>query len=239
MSGGVDVEAAEDICAQYGARLVSTSSLEERKDLVELYRERGREVTESDCSSSSSPGGQAYWLRPEGEERCKVWLADSADSTDLALPGQFTVVKAACNLTQLAGLSLQPLCIKSDQAEQAGGFLGYLLQSLLSLHRSKARPAPACPPTMKRAGERCLVLSQEILNYQEAREHCHNLGLELISLDTEEEVEEVRGLVELQQRSGCEEAQGWWVVDNSQPGGHHSLLRFVVVFTPRDRLRPI
>ena len=89
VSGGVDVEAAEDICAQYGARLVSASSLEERKDLVELYRERGREVTESDCSSSSSPGSLAYWLRPEGEERCKVWLADSADSTDLALPGQF------------------------------------------------------------------------------------------------------------------------------------------------------
>ena len=234
MSGGVDVEAAEDICAQYGARLVSSSSLEERQDLVELYRERGRERVESSCSSSP-PGGQAYWLRPGGEERCEVWLADTADSTDLSLPGQFTVVRADCNDTQLADLHLQPLCIKSDQAEQTGGFfLGYLLQSLLSLHRSKARPVPACPPTMKRAGERCLVLRQEILNYQEAREHCHNLGLELISLDTEEEVEEVRGLVELQQRSGCEEAQGWWVVDNSQSGGHHSLLRFVQ-FLHRER----
>ena len=87
---------------------------------------------------------------------------------------------------------------------------------------------------MRRAGQRCLVLEQEVLNYQEARDHCHNMGLELITLDTEEDVEEVRRLVELQQRSGCGESQGWWVEDLTQSDGHHSLLRFVSVFTRRD-----
>ena len=32
---GVDIEAAEAVCAQYGARLVSSSSLEEMQDLLE------------------------------------------------------------------------------------------------------------------------------------------------------------------------------------------------------------
>ena len=72
-----------------------------------------------------------------------------------------------------------------------------------------------------------MVMREEILNYQEAREDCHQLGLELITTHTEEEGEEGRGLVELQQRASCQEAQGWWVVDSSQSGGDHSLLRCV------------
>ena len=47
MSGGVESEAAEAVCAQCGARLVSSSSLEERQDLLEFYRnKRGRELEE-------------------------------------------------------------------------------------------------------------------------------------------------------------------------------------------------
>ena len=47
MSGGVESEAAEAVCAQCGARLVSSSSLEERQDLLEFFRnKRGRELEE-------------------------------------------------------------------------------------------------------------------------------------------------------------------------------------------------
>ena len=99
MSGGVDYEAAEAVCAQYGARLVSSSSLEERQDLLEYYRNKREE---SDCSADS----QAYWLRSEGG-RCEVWLADSPG---LSLPGQFKLTAAPCNLSQLDSLQLQPLC---------------------------------------------------------------------------------------------------------------------------------
>merc|ERR1719192_962304 len=42
VSGGVDYEAADAVCAQYGARLVSSSSLEERQDLLEFYRNKRR-----------------------------------------------------------------------------------------------------------------------------------------------------------------------------------------------------
>ena len=43
VSGGVESEAAEAVCAQCGARLVSSSSLEQRQDLLEFHRnKRGR-----------------------------------------------------------------------------------------------------------------------------------------------------------------------------------------------------
>ena len=42
VSGGVESEDAEAICAQYGARLVSSSSLADSEDLLELYRARRR-----------------------------------------------------------------------------------------------------------------------------------------------------------------------------------------------------
>ena len=41
---GVDIEAAEAVCAQYGARLVSSSSLEEIQDLLEGERVGGVRV---------------------------------------------------------------------------------------------------------------------------------------------------------------------------------------------------
>ena len=43
VSGGVESEAAEAVCAQCRARLVSSSSLEERQNLLEFYRSRGGE----------------------------------------------------------------------------------------------------------------------------------------------------------------------------------------------------
>ena len=118
------------------------------------------------------------------------------------------------------------------------------MSTLLSFHqktKTRHNPPAACPPSMKRAGERCLVMGREILDYQAASEHCQQEGLELISVDTEEEVEEVRALVELQLGSGCGESQGWWVLDKTQSEGqHHSLLRLISVFTPGgNRLRPI
>ena len=49
--GAVESEVVEAVCAQYGARLVSSSSLEERQDLLEYYRnKRGRKLEDYDCS---------------------------------------------------------------------------------------------------------------------------------------------------------------------------------------------
>ena len=128
---------------------------------------------------------------------CEVWLADSPG---LSLPSQFKLTAAPCNLSQLDSLQLQPLCEKAEPDQAGGFFLGSLLQSLLSLHRTIAKPPPACPPTMRRVGERCLLVRREVLNYQEARDHCRQEGLQLITVDRAEEGEEMRRLVEFQVR---------------------------------------
>ena len=67
MADGVDYEAAEAVCAQYGSRLVSSSSLEERQDLLELSRnKRGGELEE---------GGRSGWLTPllRVRKRCLLY----------------------------------------------------------------------------------------------------------------------------------------------------------------------
>ena len=219
VSGGVTLETAQAVCAQYGAGLVTASSLDQRTDLLDQVREERR----SQCWEEGR-GGLGYWLRPEEGERCRVWVAD----TDLlSVPGQFTLTSVPCNLTTVNTTYLQPLCLKTDQEEEAGHgghFLGYILQSLLSL-RSRRTEAPACPPQMRRSGERCLLMAQEVMDYQEARDHCQEQGLDLVTVNTEEEVEEVRRLVEYQERSDCETIEGWWVVNNSP--ADHSLWRSV------------
>ena len=218
MSDGVTLETARTVCAQYGARLVTVSGLDGRTDLLDQVREERR----SGCWEEGR-GGLGYWLRSEEEERCQVWMADS---DLLSVPGQFTVTSVPCNLTNLNTTYLQPLCLKDDQEEvgHGGHFLGYILQSLLSL-RSRRTEVPACPPLMRRSGERCLLMTREVMDYQAARDHCQEQGLDLVTVDTEEEVEEVRRLVEYQQRSDCQTREGWWVVNNSP--GDHSLWRSV------------
>ena len=55
VSGGVDIEAAEAVCAQCGARLVSSFSLEERQDLLELsVNNGGRELEDSQANCVAS-----------------------------------------------------------------------------------------------------------------------------------------------------------------------------------------
>ena len=52
VSGGVESEAAEAVCALCGARLVSSSSLKERQDLLEFFsNKRGRELYDSQAKS--------------------------------------------------------------------------------------------------------------------------------------------------------------------------------------------
>ena len=139
VSSGVESSAAGDICAQYGARLVSSSSLAERQDLLDLVRERQREREEDDCSSH--PGGLAFWLRPGGG-KCEVWLTDSTDSSDLALPGQFTLVEADCEavfsttigrgLTRLGShWSRASECCLRQQSYAIKNQIGILRQSLV------------------------------------------------------------------------------------------------------------
>ena len=157
-------------------------------------------------------------LSYKGGDTCQVWLAVS---DHLALPGQFTVRTVGCNETQLEGVSLQPLCLKPEhEAGHGGHFLGYILQSLLSLHRKKEPEAPACPGVLRRSGGRCLLMAQELMTSQSARDYCHQQGLELLTVKSRAELEDVRRLVDYQARSHCEDSEGWWVLDISTAAGH-------------------
>ena len=55
VSEGADRETAVRVCGQYGARLLSTSELQERPDLLDHFREERRDF------QCSQPLG--YWLR--------------------------------------------------------------------------------------------------------------------------------------------------------------------------------
>ena len=115
VASGVDKEAAEAICRQSGARLVSRSSLGRSLDLLEYYRDTAA-ASDRGCDTP----GLGYWLgEAEVGGQCEVWVPGAG----LLSHVDTRVARLSCGLSSLHGGNtlLQPLCEKRPGG-QGGSF---------------------------------------------------------------------------------------------------------------------
>ena len=211
---GVDHDTAKTICAQYGADLLSQDRLRSTGDL--------RQVLESKADECGDHG-VGYWVKQESpsSSSCSVWIQDHGvmqyqpSSTLLSLP---------CNITSLnrGDIVLQPLCHKtlgSKTSEQVSStasgskIWNYLFKTLISKLKH-----PSCPPGMVSINKsRCLLFANKLHSYEDARQYCHTQGLQLLNLQTEEEVSGVVKLIRKYQRPTCQHIKHLWLDINSRP----------------------
>ena len=106
VEGGVDMEASEVICAQYGAELMDKNSLATSLDLLEYYRDRPQE-----CGGQ----GRGYWLSDGGSGgySCSGWIPDHGILNYVSN----SVTHISCNVTSVmeGNVLMQPLCRKRDK----------------------------------------------------------------------------------------------------------------------------
>ena len=106
VDGGVDLEASEAICGQYGASLLDKQTLASSLDLLDYYRGRPRE-----CGGQ----GRGYWLSGgSGGYICSGWIPDHGI---LDYVSNSVTKIDSCNETSImaGNVLMQPLCRKRDK----------------------------------------------------------------------------------------------------------------------------